>query len=903
MKSKILKTTGVVLLVMIALIWTAPYIFQGKINRLIKAQIAKDFRARVNFSGASISLFRHFPEISIGLNHVQITCVGEFQDDTLMIAKQFEINCDLKSFFSGDSIRVHSIILDEPHFHLVLNKQGHSNWNIFKSGADPFDQVDSAARSFNLDMQRYAIHKGYVDYQDQRRDIHILINNLEHEGRGNFSSESYTLNTKTTADAVDFDFSGKIPYRVSAKTNIEVAFRVDNKTHTYSFNTDRVSFNDLILHTEGYFEWINDSSYNMNIRYKAPSTKFKNLLSMLPSVYQKDFTGLESSGQVNLNGFIKGKYDENRSPAYHTNLFVQNGYFKYPDLPVPVENIRFGLQLDNPDGMADHLTVNISEAHAEINHDSLDMHLLVKNLNTKPFIDFAFAGKMDLSNFSKSFKLVSGTRLQGMLNADLHARGNIPEMENQKKDPFEAGGDFRLENFSYASKDFPAGIILDHLLLGFNPKNVSVKEMKGTYLSTHLDVSGNLNNLFDYAFRSQPLNASVELKTDELNLREWINNNKSATSPAGINTVWVVPDNIDFTIHAEAGQFHFDNLDLQNLTANFTISDQTVHLLQVKANGLDGDISLNGTYSTLENKENPDFALNYEVKGLDVQKTFFAFNTIRKIMPVAKFISGNINARMSLNGNLNNDMTTDLRSLYGEGNVELLTGTMKDFGPMDKLSQSLDVVELKDIPMKDVKADFSFRAGKVAVSPFFVKSGNIEMEIGGSHGFDQSVDYGISMKVPRSQLGNKGNVFVKHVVEQAADKGIPVKLKDAVSMNVQICGAINSPEVKEDMDAVVDHAAADLKNEIDHFVNAKLDSAKQQLRNPSPSVKKPLYLQAGYKSKVVAKTKKTSKSVHKHTAHSKTKKKHKKPVKHYSASLRNEKRTSMRVWEHGSVGV
>jgi hypothetical protein len=881
MKSKILKTTGATLLVVVALIWAAPYIFQGKINRLIKAQISKDLRARVSFTGTSISFFRHFPDISIGLEHVQINCVGEFQDDTLMLANQFDMSCDLKSLFTGDSIRVHSVIINEPHFHLVLNKQGHANWNIMKSVPDPLDHIDSSARPFNLNIQRYAIHKGFVDYQDQHRDIHVVVNNLDHEGKGDFSSESFTLNTKTTSDAVDFDYRGKIPYRVSVKTGIDIAFRVDRKTHTWSFNSDRVFLNDLVLHTEGFFEWINDSSYNMNIRYKAPSTKFKNLLSMLPSVYQKDFAKLESSGQVNLNGFVKGRYDEKHFPSYHTNLFVQNGYFKYPDLPAPVENIRFGLQVDNTDGSPDHFTVNISEAHAAINHDTLDMHLLFKNSETKPFIDFALAGKMDLSNFAKSFKLENGTHMEGMLVADVHAKGDLQEMENHKKDIFEAGGDFSLENFSYASKGFPGGIMLDELLMEFNPKNVSVKELKGTYLSTHLGVSGKLNNLFEFAFSNQPLNASLDLKTEELNLREWINN-RNGSAPSGFNTVFVVPDNVDLTLHAEATRFHFDNLDMQNVDANLTMSDQTVHLLQVKANGLDGEINLDGTYSTLENKENPDFALNYDVKTLDVQKTFFAFNTIRKIMPVAKFISGNINAHMRLIGSLNNDMTTDLRTLFGEGQVELLGGTMKEFDPMDKLSQSLDITGLKDMPMNNVKADFSFRSGKVAVSPFLLQTGNIEMEIAGSHGFDQSVDYGISLKVPRSQLGNRGNNFVKHVVEQAAVKGIPVKLQDAVSMNVQICGSINNPDVKEDMDAVVDHAATNLKKEIDDFVNAKLDSARQLLHNPAAFDKKPIYVQTSYKSKTV-KTKKSSKAAHKKSTHTKAKKKHKKKLKHYSA--------------------
>jgi uncharacterized protein (DUF1778 family) len=100
-------------------------------------------------------------------------------------------------------------------------------------------------------------------------------------------------------------------------------------------------------------------------------------------------------------------------------------------------------------------------------------------------------------------------------------------------------------------------------------------------------------------------------------------------------------------------------------------------------------------------------------------------------------------------------------------------------------------------------------------------------------------------------------------------------------MNVQICGAINSPDVKEDMDAMVDHAATDLKKEIDDFVNAKLDSARQILHNPSAFEKKPLYSQASYKSKPV-KTKKHSKSAHKHATPAKSKKRHKKTVKHYT---------------------
>ncbi|HXB42464.1 MAG TPA: AsmA-like C-terminal region-containing protein, partial [Puia sp.] len=233
-----------------------------------------------------------------------------------------------------------------------------------------------------------------------------------------------------------------------------------------------------------------------------------------------------------------------------------------------------------------------------------------------------------------------------------------------------------------------------------------------------------------------------------------------------------------------------------------------------------------------------------------------------------------------------------LQSLYGEGTVLLLDGSLKDFGPLDKLSQSLEIAELKDIPLNNTKANFSFRSSKVIVAPFTVLAKYIEMEIGGTHGFDQSLDYNINLKMPRSQLGNKGSVFVKNVVAQAADKGIPVILRDGVSINAKMGGTINSPDVKTNMDEVVDNASTDLKNEVNDFVNAKLDSAKQQLHHPSTAANKQLYIRAAYKSKNHVKAKKISTSARKKTAHPKSKRKQKSTGRNYVTSLKKEKSTA-----------
>ena len=708
MKSKILKITGITLLVLIAFVGAAPWLFKGKITSIIKARANNDLRAHVYFSGADISLFRNFPKMTISLDNLQVTCVGEFQDDTLLTAKQFDLTCNMGSLFSGDSIKLYSVIMNEPRLHAVVHANGHANWNIIKTDDHPGEHIDSSARAFNWALKYYAVHNGYVEYLNEGKNIHLEVFNLEHEGRGNFSSELFTVKTRTSADAVNFNYNGVIPCRLSAKAQMDLSLHVDSKTHTWSFNTDQVYFNDLKLHTEGFFQWINDSSYSMNIKYKAPSTQFKTILSMLPSLYQKDFASIESNGQANFNGFIRGKYDEKHVPSYHTNLYVQNGYFKYPDLPVPVEHIQLGLQIDNPDGITDHTIINISEGHMEINKDTVDLHVFLKNPKTKPFIDFGLVAKLDLANMSKAVKLDQGARLSGFLEASILAKGNVPGAEKHKKDIFQSSGNLSLSNFSYASIAYPRGIALDELLMEFNPKNVLIHSLKGAYHATVIDATGTLNNLYDFALGNKPLNATIDVKTEEFNLREWARSDMDTviTGAALVNKPFIVPDNIRFTINAEAGKFHFDNLDLHNLSGQLEIADQTVQFHQVKANGLDGDIMLEGSYSTQEGSESPEFAFTYDVKGLDIQKTFFAFNSIRKIMPIAKFMSGNIDAHMTLNGRLHSDMTTDPAMLQGDGNVHLLTGNLKDFGPMDKLAQSLDINALKDMPLKEVTAGF-----------------------------------------------------------------------------------------------------------------------------------------------------------------------------------------------------
>lgn len=894
MKNKILSISGLVVLLLLLIAGAAPYVFKGKIIQIVRTRISKDLNARVNIQDADISWTRHFPKLTIGLMNPRIIGLGEFDGDTLIAAKNVDIAFNSTSFLFGDSLRIHSLNFEEPRVYGMIHGNGHANWDIVGTPV-PGDINSISAKPFRLTLQRYAIHNGYFRLEDERKNMVIEMVHIDHQGRGDFNESQFPLKTMTEIETVNFSEGGGIPIRLSAKTSIEMTFRIDQLTNTWSFNTDRVKLNDLKLHTDGYFQWINDSTYDMNIRFHTPSSAFKDILSMLSPVYKKSFESIQSSGLIVFNGFIKGKYGAKQKPAYHVNLDIENGFFRYPDLPMPVQNIDLAFHLDNPDGLPDHALLNIRKGHMDINNEPLDFHLVVKNPSTQPFIDLALQGKLDLANISKLMKFESGTRLGGTIHADLYAKGNLGVTDKKSKEAFQAGGKLDLSNFIYTSNDYPRGIGLNQLLMSFTAKNTQLSEFKGEYGSTHFNGSGSFNNLFEYLIGKNPLQGTARLQADEINLREWTGPAADSNLAGGghrTGTNFSVPAGIDFTVDAETGSLHYDDLDLQHLSGKLNISDETIKFNDFKGDALEGNITLGGTYSTKEGRERPEVDLTYAVDGLDLQKTLFTFHFLQNMMPIGKFMSGKFDARMSMAGRLGADMSPEPKTLHGAGAIILHQGSIRDFAPLDQVFQSLDIAARKEIALENIKTDFSYENGKMTMDPFIVHTDDLDMEIFGKHGFDQTLEYGINLKVDRSHLGNKGNVFVKNVVKEAADKGIPVRLTNAVNVNVKMGGTIHNPDIKTDMNATVDQASDDLKKEVDDFVNAKLDSAREELRKP-PEANKKATAKTTNKSKKHSMAKTGHSSSRKQTAHASGKKHTKPGKKYYSTSLKKQKSTAM----------
>ncbi len=841
MLKKILKRTLLGLVLLTGLLVASAYLFRGKIIVLVKSEINNSINARVDFKEVNISFFRNFPKVSIGLEELQVIGTGNFTGDTLLFAKRLDATINIMSFFRGKDMAIYSLYLESPRINALVTKEGLANWDFIKDKETKKDAA-SENKPFNLQLKKYAIKNGYIKYNDRESDMSAVVENLNHSGSGDFTADQFTMKTSTTADAVTYTY-GAIPFLLKVKTTVDTDIKIDNKNSIYSFDAMDILLNELKINGNGNIKGL-ANGYGININFKSPGTGFKNILSLLPLIYKNEFDKVTANGYLHFEGFVRGIFSDSTMPGYHVAMEVKEGSFKYTDLPKAIQHINFKAVIDNQDGKTDNTVVDITNGHIEMDKDPFDFRLLIKKPISTMFVDAAAKGKLNLSQITQYIRLEKGTGIKGLMNADVNIKGNVTEIEKQQYTAFYAAGLVDVSGFNYTSVDYPAGVKINTLHADFTPVKINLSNLSGQYLNTNFNGGGQINNLLNYIFSGRPLSADLFLQADKVNLNDWmgVSSDTTATGPAA--AAFVVPGNLNIVLNTEIKKLQYDKLEIQNLDGSLQVQDETVKLNNISGDALEGEIKINGSYSTKQSKTNPAISMSYDVGGVDIQKTFYAFNTAQKLMPVVKFVAGKLTSVLSANGKMGNNMSIDMSSLSGNGNLFLIEGFLSKFAPLDKIASTLNVKELEQISLKDVKLSYEFSNGKLLIKPFTVKVKDIEMEIGGLQGFDETINYAINLKLPRSLLGAEGNLLMNNLEKALQAKGVPVKAGDVVHLKLALGGTLKNPVVKVDLKQSSESLVEQMQQQVKDFAQAKIDSVKNAAKDTLNSIKKQLEVAA-----------------------------------------------------------
>lgn len=825
MLKKVLKGFGIFLLVAIIALAATPFLFKNKIKELVLKSINEKVDATVAFEDVSVSLFKSFPKANVTIDQLSLINKAPFAGDTLFYSGEVNLRMSVKELFKsdGEAMEIESFSSKNGLVNILFNKDGIGNFDI--AIKDEKENEANENKPFALNIQNYTIENLKFVYFDESSKIKMVIDQIEHTGKGNFAESKLDLATFTKANlSLDMD---KTNYMNNVALNLDAILGIDLENSKYEFKDNKALINQLPLEFKGFIQLV-EAGQNYDLTFFTPTSSFKNFLGLIPSAYKGDLDKIKTSGDFEIKGFAKGLYSETTIPTFELLIASNNASFKYPDLPKTVENIVIDTKIKNETGVLNDTYVNIDNLSFKIDQDVFTTKATIKNITENALVDADLKGTINLSNLSKAYPIKLDKPLTGILKADVTTKFDMQSVEKENYQNIQSAGLVSVTGFKYTD-DAGKGMDINEAIVQFNPSTLNLQKFDAKTGKSDLKITGIIENFYGYLFNDKNLKGNFNLVSNQFAVADFMTASEPTKEGEKPSEAMKIPAFLDCSLTATAGTVLYDNLTLKDVSGKIIIKDEKVTLENLKTSIFGGQIGVNGTVST--KTKTPTFTMGLDMKQVNISETFTMLDMMKNIAPIANTINGKLNSTINLSGSLDPiELTPDLKTITGDLIGQLLSTTINASNStlLSSLDSHISFIDLNKINLNDLKTKLTFNDGKVNVAPFDIKYQDIAITVGGSHGFDQAMNYNVKFDVPTKYLGSEVTSLLSKLTPAEASK------LDNIPINALVGGNFSNPKISTDMK----QATTKLANQLVEYQKQKLinqgTSALGNLLNQNP---------------------------------------------------------------------
>lgn len=832
-------------IIIIALI-VVPMLFKDQMLIKVKQEINKNVKAEVEFTDFKLSLIKSFPDLNLGLQELSVKGIDQFEDDTLVYFKSFNVQVNLISAIKKDVV-VKGIVLNEPFINGVVLSDSSANWDITlppEEAADTSDvkeemaeEVDTSASTmdYRVDLKKFQIKDAKIRYTDKTSDMNASIDELNFLLKGDLGMDYSDLSIKTSIESINVQM-GAIRYLKNTSFGFEAIIGADMENMKFTFKDNVLSINDIALGFDGVVEML-EEDINVDVKFGTKKTSFKSLLSMVPAIYLEGFEELKTDGNLQLTGDIKGTYNENQMPLANLRLVVEDAMFQYPDLPKSVDNINIDLAVFYDGVVNDNTKVDLNKFHIEMAGNPFDISMHLKTPFSDPGINAAVDGHIVLNTLSDALPL-EDMNLDGEIIADVDIAGNLSTIENENYEDFDAKGQLQIKDFLLEGEDLPATVKIIETTFNFSPQYLELKSFKSEIGESDFSLHGKIENYIPYILSDGTVKGRLYLNSTNIDANEFmpegeepeseeqdqevVNEEQLAVEDSVVTTgVFEVPDRVDFSLISKLDKILYDKMEITELNGTFLVKDKKVVMDNLNMNLLDGKLGVDGEYNT-QNIEKPMVDMGLDIENIEIESALNSFSMLEKMAPILKNCKGKVSIQFDFASLLNSEMSPVLNSIDGYGKLQSKKIQVVDAKTLNKLTELLKMKNF-DNEFEDINISFKVKDGRIYVEPFDLNMDDIKMTIGGSHGIDQTLDYDINLDVPRKYFGSAANDALDGLLKQASDKGLNIEMSENIKVKAKVVGTSTDPKITLNYK----EGSADTKKSVKETVKEK---AKEEIK-------------------------------------------------------------------------
>ncbi len=528
-----------------------PMLYTDKIKTMAKDQINRQINGTFAFTDASLSLFKHFPKWSLSLDSIEVVSYALSDSSRLFTADHFVIHIDFWSIWEyKKGINISGVTLHRPIIQFISDTSGQKNYNIIRKRQN---EANTKETSPEMNIQHFEIAEGTVIFEDKKSATLARLENINHTSKLKYSHDLIDIKSKTHIQSLNVAIGG-----ITYAKNIQF---YNNSAVTNYLSTNKIiirgnesRLNDFTLKCDGNITHLSNDKIELHLHISSPGSNFKELFSLLPSTYTKDYKNVVAEGDYVFNIKIDGIWDskENLYPNFEAYCKVKNGTIQYPGKSVKLEQVQMDVLANNDDPTLKSMLIKIDPLRFTFAGEGFDMQLAAMNVLDNAKTDGYIKGSINLNSVKNFLPLEPGTQIGGKINADINFSFLKSDIQQEYYENTRFNGFIDFEDVIYQSSGLPSTKIPKASLI-VDPLYAEIKKCDMQIGQSDLYIVGSIKKPLAILSNQRRSEAKLNVSSKKLDLNELLQTQPNAkTHPYSEvsqtpNFIKSIGGNIDFT--------------------------------------------------------------------------------------------------------------------------------------------------------------------------------------------------------------------------------------------------------------------------------------------------------------------------------------------------------------------
>ncbi|MEI8073418.1 MAG: AsmA family protein [Bacteroidota bacterium] len=436
---------------------------------------------------------------------------------------------------------------------------------------------------------------------------------------------------------------------------------------------------------------------------------------------------LEIKGKVAMTIQTKGKYNAAKKlfPITNANFKMEDGFIQTKYYPHPIEKIAVDATIQCISTSTKDVSVAIKPIGFVFEGQPFTVKADMKNLENIKY-DITSKGTMDIGKIYQVFSR-KGIEVSGLVKTDLELRGLQSDAVAGLYQKLHNAGTLSVKDISVKTNYYPHPFFINTGVFRFKDDKIWFESFKGTYLQSDYELSGYLNNTFNYALKDQPLHGQFDLKSNLLVADDFMAFSGDTTQ-ASTTGVFIVPENLDLNFKAAVKTVKYKGMDINDAKGDMQLKQSVMTLSNTGFNLIGAPVLMNATYKSLSAMR-AEFSYHINAKEFNIKKAYNEIKLFHDMASAAASADGIVSLDYNLKGKLNGNMYPIYPSLEGGGVLSVKAVKMKGFKLFSAAGKAAGKDSLTgnaDISKVDIKTTIKnnvihIEQTKIRVFPFRLK--------------------------------------------------------------------------------------------------------------------------------------------------------------------------------------